>query len=52
MPQSAPARSEVVTASESVRQHWRDYRNGQEDNSFYVWQWISLGLMACHPAGN
>ncbi|MFN7924003.1 MAG: asparagine synthase (glutamine-hydrolyzing) [Bryobacteraceae bacterium] len=28
-----------------VRAAWDDYRNGQSDNSFYVWQWISLGLM-------
>lgn len=29
----------------SVRDIWRDYRAGNNDNSFYIWQWISLGLM-------
>lgn len=29
-----------------VRSEWRDYCSGQHDNSFFVWQWISLGLMA------
>ena len=24
---------------------WRDYRDGRGDNSFFVWQWITLGLM-------
>lgn len=27
-----------------VREAWRRYRNGEGDNSFFVWQWISLGL--------
>ena len=31
---------------DSVRRHWRDYVNGQDDNSFYIWQWVSLGLMS------
>lgn len=31
----------------AVRETWRNYCNNSEsDNSFYVWQWISLGLMA------
>ncbi|MEM7317252.1 MAG: asparagine synthase-related protein, partial [Planctomycetota bacterium] len=30
--------------SQSVRQQWDDYRQGESDNSFYVWQWINLGL--------
>ncbi|HLG98182.1 MAG TPA: asparagine synthase (glutamine-hydrolyzing) [Bryobacteraceae bacterium] len=29
-----------------VRHEWRDYCAGNSDNSFYVWQWINLGLMA------
>ena len=29
----------------SVRRVWRDYLMGKSDNSFYIWQWISLGLM-------
>ena len=28
-----------------VRQHWRDYCNGTGDNSFFIWQWVSIGLM-------
>ena len=27
-----------------VRSHWDRFRKGRSDNSFYVWQWISLGL--------
>ncbi len=30
----------------TVRAAWQDYRSGQGDNSFYIWQWISLGLLA------
>lgn len=30
--------------SRSVRQQWDCYRHGESDNSFYVWQWINLGL--------
>jgi asparagine synthase (glutamine-hydrolysing) len=29
-----------------VRAAWRDYHNGASDNSFYIWQWISVGLAA------
>lgn len=29
----------------AVRDAWRGYLAGTSDNSFYVWQWISLGLM-------
>jgi asparagine synthase (glutamine-hydrolysing) len=28
--------------SEKVQQIWQDYRNGNQDNSFYIWQWINL----------
>ena len=31
---------------QAVRTTWREYCNGARDNSFYVWQWISVGLMA------
>jgi asparagine synthase (glutamine-hydrolysing) len=24
---------------------WNSYQRGESDNSFYIWQWISLGLM-------
>lgn len=29
----------------AVRAEWRHYLSGESDNSFYVWQWINLGLM-------
>jgi asparagine synthase (glutamine-hydrolysing) len=29
-----------------VRQEWKMFCRGESDNSFYVWQWVSLGLMA------
>jgi asparagine synthase (glutamine-hydrolysing) len=37
----------------AVRHEWANYAQGESDNSFYVWQWISLGLMSgksvqCH----
>lgn len=28
----------------AVREAWRDFREGVGDNSYFVWQWISLGL--------
>jgi len=28
----------------AVRDAWLDYLTGSSDNSFYIWQWISLGL--------
>lgn len=31
-------------APEMVRQEWADYLTRGGDNSFYIWQWISLGL--------
>jgi asparagine synthase (glutamine-hydrolysing) len=30
----------------SVRTTWREYCERDADNSFYIWQWISLGMMA------
>ncbi|HET9794580.1 MAG TPA: asparagine synthase-related protein, partial [Thermoanaerobaculia bacterium] len=30
----------------AVRRAWADYRQGASDNSFFVWQWIGLGLLA------
>lgn len=29
----------------SVRSEWQAYLDGQSDNSFYIWQWVSIGLM-------
>ncbi len=31
--------------AEAVRAEWQRYCSGEGDNSFYVWQWISLGLV-------
>jgi asparagine synthase (glutamine-hydrolysing) len=31
--------------AERVRSEWARYCSGAGDNSFYVWQWISLGLI-------
>ncbi|MBI2479430.1 MAG: asparagine synthase (glutamine-hydrolyzing) [Planctomycetia bacterium] len=27
-----------------VRSAWQEYQRGQSDNSFYIWQWLNLGL--------
>lgn len=32
--------------SDLVRAKWQSYCEGKSDNSFYVWQWVSLGLMS------
>jgi asparagine synthase (glutamine-hydrolysing) len=29
----------------TCRRHWTDYCAGRWDNSFFVWQWISLGIL-------
>ena len=29
----------------AVRDEWNSYQCGESDNSFYIWQWISLGLL-------
>jgi asparagine synthase (glutamine-hydrolysing) len=31
--------------SKAVRGVWQNYCDGHGDNSFFVWQWISLGMM-------
>jgi len=31
--------------ADAVRREWRAYCAGEGDNSFFVWQWISLGLL-------
>lgn len=33
---------------DKVRRTWRDYYAGVADNSFFVWQWINLGLMTSY----
>ena len=30
---------------DAVRSAWTQFRDGQSDNSFYIWQWISLALI-------
>lgn len=30
--------------ADSVRRKWRQWADGDNSNSFYVWQWISVGL--------
>jgi asparagine synthase (glutamine-hydrolysing) len=30
--------------SDAVRASWKSYCRGESDNSFYVWQWINLGI--------
>ncbi|MGC1375505.1 MAG: asparagine synthase (glutamine-hydrolyzing) [Anaerolineales bacterium] len=30
--------------TDAVRREWRDYQTGVSDNSFYIWQWVNLGL--------
>ncbi len=44
--ETALARNPGWFQPEAVRRSWRDYLAGAGDNSYYVWQWISLGL-AC-----
>jgi len=34
----------------AVRTEWQLYCRGDSDNSFYVWQWISLGLLSSSQA--
>jgi asparagine synthase (glutamine-hydrolysing) len=31
--------------ADMVRQEWDQFRRGAGDNSFFVWQWISLGML-------
>ena len=31
-----------------VRAAWRAFQDGASDNSFYVWQWLSLALLSDH----
>ncbi len=33
----------------AVRDTWRRFRSGEGDNSFFVWQWIGLGLIGGEP---
>jgi asparagine synthase (glutamine-hydrolysing) len=31
--------------SKEVLRHWKSFVSGDGDNSFFVWQWINMGLM-------
>jgi asparagine synthase (glutamine-hydrolysing) len=31
--------------SAAVRKAWQDYLTGPADNSFFIWQWLNIGLM-------
>jgi asparagine synthase (glutamine-hydrolysing) len=33
----------------AVRNAWRNFCAGNSDNSFYIWQWISLSMMGIKP---
>lgn len=33
----------------AVRHAWDDYCQGRVDNSFFVWQWLSLGMQVAAP---
>jgi asparagine synthase (glutamine-hydrolysing) len=35
-----------------VRASWQSYLNGKGDNSFFIWQWISLGMVVLQGANN
>lgn len=35
----------------AVRTQWRRFRDGHGDNSYFVWQWVSLGLLAGSGGG-
>jgi len=24
---------------------WQRYKEGDQDNAFYIWQWVSVGMM-------
>jgi asparagine synthase (glutamine-hydrolysing) len=30
--------------AKSIRQQWHTFLQGDEDNSFYIWQWVNLSL--------
>ena len=34
----------------AVMKAWQRYLSGEGDSSFYVWQWINLGLMCDQPS--
>lgn len=38
------SQSDFVDASK-VNQIWREYNKGNQDNSFYIWQWVNLAQL-------
>ena len=30
---------------DEMQKEWLAYKNGAQDNAFYIWQWVSVGLM-------
>jgi len=36
----------IWLSADAIRGAWQEYLRGGSDNSFYVWQWISLGLLS------
>jgi asparagine synthase (glutamine-hydrolysing) len=34
----------------AVRRVWKEFARGSSDNSFYVWQWVNLGLLSARSA--
>lgn len=36
----------------SVREAWRRFQQGANDNSFFIWQWITVGLFSRLQAGS
>ncbi|MGI8402102.1 MAG: asparagine synthase (glutamine-hydrolyzing) [Gemmatimonadaceae bacterium] len=34
--------------ADKVSEHWERFRRGEGENSFFVWQWINLGLASKH----
>ncbi|MBI3362698.1 MAG: asparagine synthase (glutamine-hydrolyzing) [Chloroflexi bacterium] len=44
------ARGDAWLQPDQVRSCWRAYQDGAGDNSFYLWQWISIALMSCHAS--
>ncbi|MDB4759038.1 asparagine synthase (glutamine-hydrolyzing) [Akkermansiaceae bacterium] len=31
--------------ADQMSREWLSYKNGQQDNAFYIWQWVSVGLL-------
>ena len=31
--------------TDALWKEWHHYKNGDQDNAFYIWQWVSVGMM-------